>query len=55
MLALIAAGRSTPAIAKLLFLSPRTVDKHVENIRAKLGVRNRAQAVAAFHAGNVRG
>jgi DNA-binding CsgD family transcriptional regulator len=49
VLALIAAGRSTPEIAQLLVLSPRTVDKHAENIRAKLGVRSRAHAVALFH------
>ena len=54
VLALIAAGRSTPAIAQLLFLSPRTVDKHVENIRTKLGVRSRARAVAVFHASSGR-
>lgn len=50
VLALVAAGRSTPTIARLLFLSPRTVDKHVENIRAKLGVHSRAQAVAVYNA-----
>ncbi|WP_375481155.1 LuxR C-terminal-related transcriptional regulator [uncultured Jatrophihabitans sp.] len=50
VLALVAAGHSTPRIAALLFLSPRTVDKHLENVRTKLGARTRAQAAAMFHA-----
>ena len=50
VLALVAAGHSTPRIAALLFLSPRTVDKHLEKVRAKLGARTRAQAAAMFHA-----
>ncbi|WP_375500996.1 LuxR C-terminal-related transcriptional regulator [uncultured Jatrophihabitans sp.] len=50
VLGLIAAGRKTTDIARLLFISPRTVDKHVENIRTKLGARSRAHAVALFHA-----
>jgi DNA-binding CsgD family transcriptional regulator len=33
-------------IAETLGISDRTVHKHVENIRAKLGVRTRAAAVA---------
>lgn len=49
VLALVASGLKTAAIARLLFLSPRTVDKHVENIRAKLGARSRAHAVSLYN------
>ncbi len=41
---LVAVGRTTREIARELFLSPRTVDTHVENIRMKLGCRSRADA-----------
>ena len=41
---LVAVGRTTREIARELFLSPRTVDTHVENIRMKLGCRTRADA-----------
>jgi non-specific serine/threonine protein kinase len=46
---LVAAGLSNRAIADKLFLSPRTVDKHVEHVMNKLGVDSRAQ-IAAWHA-----
>jgi DNA-binding response OmpR family regulator len=46
VLSLIADGLSQTAIADKLFISPKTVGKHVEHIFAKLGVRNSAQAVA---------
>lgn len=49
VLELLAGGRSNRAIARLLFLSPRTVDKHVENLFAKLGVRSRTEAAAAVY------
>ena len=39
------AGRSNPAIAEALFISPRTAQTHVQNIFGKLGVRSRAEAV----------
>jgi DNA-binding NarL/FixJ family response regulator len=38
---LIAEGHTTQEIAEQLVLSPRTVDRHRENILAKLGLRNR--------------
>ena len=41
----IARGKSNRDIAEILDLSPRTVNKHLEQIYAKLGVRNRTQAV----------
>ena len=45
MLQLIARGSSNPEIAKDLVLALDTVKLHVYNIFAKLGVKNRMQAV----------
>jgi DNA-binding response OmpR family regulator/DNA-binding CsgD family transcriptional regulator len=42
----IARGKSNRDIAEILNLSPRTVNKHLEQIYAKLGVENRAAAAA---------
>ena len=42
----IAEGRSAPEIAKLLFLSPATVKSHLGALYEKLGVSDRAAAVA---------
>ena len=47
VLRLIAAGRSNDAIAKELVLSVRTVERHVENIYAKIGVSGRTARAAA--------
>jgi predicted transcriptional regulator len=38
--------RRTSEIAAELFVSPATVQRHVANIYAKLGLRNRAEATA---------
>ena len=46
VLGLIAAGRSIPAIAEQLFLAPSTVKTHVQRLYDKLGVGDRAAAVA---------
>lgn len=46
ILTLIADGHSNPAIAKRLYLSPKTVRNHVSNIFAKLQVAGRAEAIA---------
>jgi predicted ATPase/DNA-binding CsgD family transcriptional regulator len=43
---LIASGRSNKGIAAELVISPATVARHVANIMAKLGFRNRAQIAA---------
>jgi two-component system nitrate/nitrite response regulator NarL len=43
----IAQGRSIPAIAEELYLAPSTVKTHVQRLYEKLGVGDRAAAVAA--------
>ena len=43
---LIAAGASNPEIAQRLFLSRKTVERHVSNVLRKVGVRNRAELAA---------
>lgn len=43
---LIADGLSVPDIAARLHLAPTTVRTHVQNLYAKLGVSDRAAAVA---------
>jgi DNA-binding NarL/FixJ family response regulator len=45
ILELIAAGRSNADITNRLVVSPKTVRNHVSNIFAKLGVRDRAEAI----------
>lgn len=46
VLLLVAAGKTNKAIARALFLSEKTVDRHVSNIFAKLNVSSRAAATA---------
>ena len=41
-------GKTNPEIARILWISPRTVRKHLENTYAKLGVCTRTGAVARF-------
>jgi DNA-binding CsgD family transcriptional regulator len=43
---LIAGGASNPEIAQRLFLSRKTVERHVSNVLRKVGVRNRAELAA---------
>ena len=52
VLALVAAGNSNRAIAAELFLSEKTVERHLSNILTKLGVGSRTAAAAyAFERG----
>ncbi len=46
VLALVADGHSAPDIGKRLFLSPATVKGHLQSLYEKLGVSDRAAAVA---------
>ncbi|MEV6036179.1 response regulator transcription factor [Nonomuraea sp. NPDC052116] len=55
VLVLIARGRSNTEIAQDLSVSPSTVKNHVTSLFAKIGVRDRAQAViVAYEAGLIR-
>ncbi|HYG93378.1 MAG TPA: response regulator transcription factor [Nocardioides sp.] len=55
VLALVARGRSNSEIGEELFLALGTVKTHVASVLAKLGVRDRVQAViVAYDAGLVR-
>lgn len=55
VLRLVAQGRSNSEIADELFLGVETVKTHVRNVLAKLGVRDRVQAViAAYESGFIR-
>jgi DNA-binding CsgD family transcriptional regulator len=42
----LAQHRTDKEIAEALFVSPRTIQTHVERIRTKLGVENRREAAA---------
>ncbi|MBA3307270.1 MAG: AAA family ATPase [Chloroflexi bacterium] len=47
---MVAAGVSNRDVAEALFLSPKTVERHVSNVFAKLGVRNRTQLAVHLRA-----
>jgi DNA-binding CsgD family transcriptional regulator len=51
ILQLVARGKTNREIAELTVVSTHTVRKHLENIFAKLGVRTRTAAAAAFFGG----
>jgi DNA-binding NarL/FixJ family response regulator len=54
VLARMAAGQSNQAIAARLGISVKTVQNHVSNVLLKLGVADRAQAVARARDAGVR-
>jgi DNA-binding NarL/FixJ family response regulator len=45
---LAAAGATNPEIAAALFLSRKTVERHITNVLAKVGVRNRTQLASVL-------
>ena len=49
VLRLVAEGKSNPDIARVLVLSPKTVERHVSNIFTKLDVSSRTAAAAYAH------
>jgi DNA-binding NarL/FixJ family response regulator len=44
VLRLLARGLTNKEMASALFISPKTVSRHIENIYTKIGVSNRARA-----------
>jgi DNA-binding CsgD family transcriptional regulator len=48
VLAWVARGKTNAEIAQLLWLAPKTVGKHLENVYPKLGVSTRTAAAARF-------
>lgn len=45
---MVAAGMTNPEIAAALFLSRKTVERHVSHVLTKLGARNRAEVAATW-------
>jgi len=52
---LVADGNSNREIAEALVVSPKTVERHVTNILAKLGLRNRTELASLVRSASVRG
>jgi DNA-binding NarL/FixJ family response regulator len=48
---LVAAGRTNREVAEQLVLSARTIDAHLRNVYAKLGVRSRVELTRAVERG----
>ncbi len=49
VLRLIATGQSNREIAEALYLSPRTVERHIANVYLKIDVHSKAEATAYAH------
>ena len=49
VLRLLAAGRSSREIAEILFLSARTVERHITNLYTKIDAHSRSEAIAFAH------
>lgn len=54
VLALIGHGMTAPAIARMLFRSPKTIERHTESLRAKLGAANRVALADFAHSAGLR-
>jgi DNA-binding CsgD family transcriptional regulator len=52
---LVADGGSNREIAESLLVSPKTVERHITNVLAKLGLRNRTELAAVVRSTAVRG
>jgi DNA-binding NarL/FixJ family response regulator len=52
---LIADGKSNREIGEALVVSPKTVERHVTNVLAKLGLRNRTELASLVRSAVVRG
>ena len=46
---LVAGGATNKEIAGILFLAPKTVERHISNVFRKIGVRNRAELAARLN------
>jgi DNA-binding NarL/FixJ family response regulator len=53
VLRLVAAGKTNMAIASELYLSRRTIDRHISNLFGKLDVSSRAAATSYAHQHNL--
>lgn len=52
---LVADGGTNREIGEALLVSPRTVERHITNVLAKLGLRNRTELAALVRSSSVRG
>jgi len=52
---LVGRGATNLEVAAALAISPKTVERHLTNILAKLGARNRTELAGLVHTGSVRG
>jgi DNA-binding NarL/FixJ family response regulator len=52
---LVAAGKTNAEIATSIWISPRTVERHVGSVLQKLGYRSRVELAAAVAAGELPG
>lgn len=53
--AVVADGGSNREIAEALAIAPKTVERHITNVLAKLGLRNRTELASFVRSGPVRG